>query len=84
MGGGVGEDEVRGDGDENAQEEERPEDYCMPNIGLVNAHPPKVGPEAPELFASTGEATCIRCPARQQRLGAAAGGRFHDNASSRH
>ncbi|RWW82703.1 hypothetical protein BHE74_00008820 [Ensete ventricosum] len=59
MGEGVGEDEVRDDGDKNAQEEEGPRDHCVPSLGLVNAHPPETGLEAPELIANVGEAVCI-------------------------
>ncbi|RRT83917.1 hypothetical protein B296_00014330 [Ensete ventricosum] len=66
MGEGVGEDEVRDDGDKNAQEEEGPRDHCVPSLGLVNAHPPETGLEAPELIANVGEAVCIQCPATQQ------------------
>ncbi|RRT85384.1 hypothetical protein B296_00010167 [Ensete ventricosum] len=84
-GGGVGEDEVGGGGDEDAQdEEERPGDHCMPSVGLVNTHQPKVGSEVPELNVNAGEATCVQHPAKQQWLSAATGGYFHDDASSRH
>ncbi|RWW13832.1 hypothetical protein GW17_00022434 [Ensete ventricosum] len=82
MGGGIGEDEVRGGGDKNVQEEKRLGDHCLPSIGLV-AYLPEAELEAPELIASPREATCVLCPARQQRFSAAIGGHFHDDASSR-
>ncbi|RWW02109.1 hypothetical protein GW17_00034815 [Ensete ventricosum] len=53
-------------------------------IGLVDTDPPEVGPEAFELVINVGEVACVRRPARQQRLGAVAGGRFHDDAFSCH
>ncbi|RWW35814.1 hypothetical protein BHE74_00059207 [Ensete ventricosum] len=56
MGEGVREDEVRGGGNENAQEQQGPRDHCVPSVGLVDIHPPEVEPKAPELVASTGEA----------------------------
>ncbi|RWW71033.1 hypothetical protein BHE74_00021257 [Ensete ventricosum] len=31
---------------------------CVLIVGLVDTHPLKVGPKAPKLIASTGEATC--------------------------
>ncbi|RWW26830.1 hypothetical protein GW17_00008774 [Ensete ventricosum] len=64
-GGGVGEDEVEGDGDKNVQEEEGPGDNCVLSVKLVDTYPSEAGPEAPELVASTGEAMCVRHPARQ-------------------
>ncbi|RRT47564.1 hypothetical protein B296_00050227, partial [Ensete ventricosum] len=82
-GGSVGEDEVRGNGDEDAQEEEGLRDHCVPNVRLINAHPLEAGLEALQLIVNTGEVTCVRCPVRQQQLDVAASGRFHD-ASSRH
>ncbi|RWW79898.1 hypothetical protein BHE74_00011787 [Ensete ventricosum] len=81
-GGSVGEDEVRGNGDEDAQEEGL-RDHCVPNVRLINAHPPEAGPEALQLIVNAGEVVCVQCPVRQQQLDAAASGRFHD-ASSRH
>ncbi|RWW66679.1 hypothetical protein BHE74_00025958 [Ensete ventricosum] len=84
-GGGAREDEVGGDGDGNAQEEEEGlGDHCVSIIGQIDTHLPEAGPEAPELVVSVGEAICVRIPARQQRLGAAAVCRFHDDTSSRH
>ncbi|RRT83367.1 hypothetical protein B296_00000634 [Ensete ventricosum] len=59
MGGGVGENEVGGEGDENAQEEEGPGDHDVPSIGLVYTHPPEAGPKALELVASVGEVACV-------------------------
>ncbi|RWW72999.1 hypothetical protein BHE74_00019156 [Ensete ventricosum] len=81
MGGGVGEDEVGGDGDENVKEKEGPEDYYVPSVRLVDTHPSEAGPEAPEIVASAGEAVCVH-HARQQRFGVVAGDRFNDDASS--
>ncbi|RRT79620.1 hypothetical protein B296_00004396 [Ensete ventricosum] len=79
--GGTGEDEVEGGGDEDArEEEERLGDHCVPSIGLVDAHPPEAGLEAPELVVNTREAAWVRW---QQQLGVA-GGRFHNDASSRY
>ena len=44
VGRGAGDDEVGGDGYEDAQEiEEKLIDYCVPSIGLVDAHPLEVG-----------------------------------------
>ncbi|RRT32836.1 hypothetical protein B296_00056318 [Ensete ventricosum] len=57
--GGAGEDEVGGDEDEDAQEEERPRDYYVPSIGLVNTHSHEEGLEALELIINTGEAMCV-------------------------
>ncbi|RRT71085.1 hypothetical protein B296_00019721 [Ensete ventricosum] len=51
---------------------------------LVDTDPPEVGPEAFELVVNVGEVACVRRPARQQRLGAVAGGRFHDDVFSCH
>ncbi|RWW30615.1 hypothetical protein BHE74_00015813 [Ensete ventricosum] len=46
--GGAGEDEVGGNRDKDAQEEEKARrDHCMSSVGLVDAHPPEAGPEAP-------------------------------------
>ncbi|RWW81855.1 hypothetical protein BHE74_00009711 [Ensete ventricosum] len=53
-------------------------------VGSVDTDPPEVGPEAFELVINVGEVACVRRPARQQRLGAVAGGRFHDDAFSCH
>ncbi|RZS06066.1 hypothetical protein BHM03_00036663 [Ensete ventricosum] len=64
-----------------AQKEEGSRDHCVPNVELIDGHPPKVGLETPELIASAGEAACVRCPTRQQRLGVVASGRFYDDAS---
>lgn len=84
-GGGAREDEVKDSEDENTQkEEERPRDHYVLSVGLVGAHPLEVGPEAPLLIVSTREATCVRCPIRQQQLNATASGRFHDDTSSRY
>ena len=58
--------------------------HYVPSNGLVDAHPPETGPEAPKLIVNAGEAPCIRRPTRQKRLDAAASGRFHDDASSNH
>ncbi|RZR91833.1 hypothetical protein BHM03_00020017 [Ensete ventricosum] len=79
--GGTGEDEVGGGRDEDAREvEERLGEHCVPSIGLVDAHPPEAGLEAPELVVNTREAAWVRW---QQQLGAG-GGRFHNDASSRY
>ncbi|RWW01432.1 hypothetical protein GW17_00035527 [Ensete ventricosum] len=59
MGGSIRENEVEGCGDENDKEEEGPGDYCVSSVGVVDAHPPEAGLEAPKLNTSTGEATCI-------------------------
>ena len=51
MGEGTKEDEVRGDRDEDAQEDkDGPGDQCVPNVELVDAYPLEVGPEALELI----------------------------------
>ncbi|RZS11175.1 hypothetical protein BHM03_00042485 [Ensete ventricosum] len=56
----VREDEVVGDGDEDAhEEEERLGDHYVPSVGLVDVHPPKVGSKASELIVSMGEAMCV-------------------------
>ncbi|RWW14574.1 hypothetical protein GW17_00021643, partial [Ensete ventricosum] len=81
----VCEDEVGSGGDEDAKKsEEGSGDHCVPSIGPIDVHPLKVGPEAPKLVVNMGEATCVRHPISQQRLGATTGGLFHDDASSRH
>ena len=72
-------DEVGGDGDEHARE-----DHYVLSVRLVDVHPSKIGLEALELVVIIREATLIQCPTRQQQLGAAANGRFHNDASSRH
>ncbi|RWW33527.1 hypothetical protein GW17_00001755 [Ensete ventricosum] len=60
------------------------DDVSMPTcIKLVDTHPSKAGSEALELVSSAGEAVCILRPAKQQRLGAVVGGRFHDDTPSR-
>ncbi|RWW02366.1 hypothetical protein GW17_00034548 [Ensete ventricosum] len=62
QGGGLGsgrEDEVGGDEDKDAQEEERPRDYYVPSIGLVNTHSHEEGLKALELIINTGEAMCV-------------------------
>ncbi|RWW03597.1 hypothetical protein GW17_00033236 [Ensete ventricosum] len=84
IGGSVGENKVGGGGDKNTMEKDGLGDHCMSSVVLVDAHPPEVGPKAPELVTSTGEAVCIRHSTRQQRLVATAGGRFHDDSSFRH
>ncbi|RWW69236.1 hypothetical protein BHE74_00023181 [Ensete ventricosum] len=57
---GAGEDEVRGSGDEDVQEEEeRVGDHCMPTVELIDAHPPEAGPETPELGVNAGEVACV-------------------------
>ncbi|RWW45021.1 hypothetical protein BHE74_00049183 [Ensete ventricosum] len=85
MGGGAREDKVGGGEDQDAQEEkEGPGDHCVPSVRLVEAHPPKVGPEAPELIISAEEASCARCLARQQQLDVVAGSRFYNDASFSH
>ncbi|RWW69240.1 hypothetical protein BHE74_00023180 [Ensete ventricosum] len=59
-GGDVREDKMEGGGNEDAQEEEEgPVDYCVFNIKLNDAHPPKAGSKAPELVTNTGEATFV-------------------------
>ncbi|RZR84805.1 hypothetical protein BHM03_00011686 [Ensete ventricosum] len=66
IGGGTGEDKVRGDGDENAQEEEEGlGDHRVPSVNLVDAHPPKAGLETPELIVNVGEVACVQRPAMQ-------------------
>ncbi|THU59537.1 hypothetical protein C4D60_Mb07t03140 [Musa balbisiana] len=82
MGEGIGEDKVGGGGDEDAQEEEGPGDHCVPNVGLVDAHPPEAGPEAHDLVVNAREATCIRCLAKQQWLDATAGGQQSGQGST--
>ncbi|RWW40645.1 hypothetical protein BHE74_00053920 [Ensete ventricosum] len=83
VGGSAGEDKVGGGGNEDTQEEEEgPGGHCVLSIGLVDAHPPKVGSEALELIINAGEVTCVRRPARQQWLDTAGGGRFHEDTSS--
>ncbi|RWW15935.1 hypothetical protein GW17_00020203 [Ensete ventricosum] len=78
--GGTGEDEVGGNGDEDAQEEEEgPGDHYVLSIRLVKAHPSEAESEAPELVINAG----IRLLARQQRLDVAIGGHFHDDTSSK-
>lgn len=81
--GGAGDDEVEGNGDEDAlEEEERSGDHCMSSVGLVDAHPHKVGLKAPKLVVNAREATCVQCPTMQQQLSAATSGCFHDDTSS--
>ncbi|RWW81477.1 hypothetical protein BHE74_00010125 [Ensete ventricosum] len=66
IGGGTGEDKVRGDGDENAQEEEEGlGDHRVPSVNLVDAHPPKAGLETPKLIVNVGEVACVQRPAMQ-------------------
>ncbi|RWW56481.1 hypothetical protein BHE74_00036809 [Ensete ventricosum] len=36
----------------------RDRNHCVPNIKLVDAHPPEV------VFVNVGEATCVQCPTR--------------------
>ncbi|RRT36950.1 hypothetical protein B296_00028803 [Ensete ventricosum] len=73
--GGIREDKVRGYRDEDTWEkEEGLGDHYMPSVGLVDAHPPVVGSEALKLVLSAREVTCVRPPARQQRLEIAGGG----------
>ncbi|RRT34783.1 hypothetical protein B296_00058802 [Ensete ventricosum] len=83
MGKGIGENEVEGGRDENTQEEKRLGDHHVPSIGLDDAHPLEERLEVPELITSVRE-VCIQRFARQQRLNAATGGRFHNDTTSRH
>lgn len=49
--GGAGEEEVGGGGDDEGEEDEdRPRQTRRPDIGLIDAHPPQVRPEAPQLI----------------------------------
>ncbi|RWW43896.1 hypothetical protein BHE74_00050389 [Ensete ventricosum] len=65
MGGSARADKVGGGGDKGAEEEEEgSRDHYMLSIGLVDTHPPKVGPEAPKLIVSAGEVACMRHPTK--------------------
>ncbi|RWV84985.1 hypothetical protein GW17_00053266 [Ensete ventricosum] len=62
----AGENEVRGDRDEDVEEvDDGLGDNCVLNVRLIDAHPPKSETKAPELVVNVGEATCLRHSARQ-------------------
>lgn len=66
MGGGVGEDEVGGDVNEDTQEKEkRLEDHYVFSVILVNAHPPEVRLETFDLVINARKVACIRYSTRQ-------------------
>ncbi|RRT47103.1 hypothetical protein B296_00044321 [Ensete ventricosum] len=53
---GAIEDEMRGDGMKMPRRAKRlSRNHCVPNIGLVNEHPPEAKTEAPELVVNMGE-----------------------------
>ena len=55
-----------GSGEENAwTKKEGPGDHCIPNVELINTHPPEVGPKAFELVVNARDVACIRYSARQ-------------------
>ncbi|RZR91800.1 hypothetical protein BHM03_00019990, partial [Ensete ventricosum] len=85
VGGGTGEDEVRGGGDKYVQEEEEGlRDHCVSSIRLVDAYPPEIRPEALELVVSVGKVACVRRLTKQYLFGATTGGRFYDDSSFNH
>ncbi|RRT50040.1 hypothetical protein B296_00048409, partial [Ensete ventricosum] len=61
----------------------RKRDHCVPNVRLVNTHPPNARREALEFVVNAGETTCVRHPTRQQWLGVIAAGRFYDDETKK-
>ncbi|RZS11173.1 hypothetical protein BHM03_00042489 [Ensete ventricosum] len=61
----IRDDEVRGGGDEDIQDDEDERDHYMPSIRLVDTNLLEAESEALELTVSVMEATCVRLSTRQ-------------------